>query len=168
MLEKTGVPTPEQVKKAAASSERLKKGPVAVVECFQSIPCDPCQYACNQDAIKEFEDINDVPIIDHDQCNGCGVCISQCPGLAIFVVDATYSDEKGLIKMPYEFTPLPEKDEIVTGLDMEGNEACSATVVKVQNAKSLDRTPVVWLAVPHDCLDKVRSFCRKGGAENGK
>ncbi len=165
MLEKTGVPTPEQVKRAAPTEDRLKKGPVAVVECFQSIPCDPCQYACNQGAIKEFVDINDVPIIDHEECNGCGICISQCPGLAIFVIDATYSEDKGLVKVPHEYTPLPEKGEVVTGLDMAGNEACDAEVVKVQSAKSLDRTPVVWLAVPHDCLMKVRGFRRKGGAE---
>ncbi len=163
MLEKTGVPDPDQINKITPSVERLKKGPVAIVECFQNIPCDPCRYACRQGAIKEFADINDLPVIDHEECNGCGLCISECPGLAIFVIDASYSEEEGLIKMPYEYLPLPEQGEEVIGIDTEGREVCSARVVKVQNTKALDRTPVVTLAVPQEHLMKVRSFVRKGG-----
>jgi len=168
MLDKTGVPSASQIRDGTPSSERLKKGPVAVVECFQSIPCDPCCYACKQDAIGEFEDINDIPIIDHELCNGCGVCISQCPGLAIFVIDATYSKKEGLIKIPYEYSPLPIKGEKVIALDREGNEACQAEVIKVQNAQIQDRTPVVWIAVPHNYLTKVRSLRRKVDIKNGE
>lgn len=163
MLEKTGVPTADQIKKIAPTAERLKQGPVAVVECFQEIPCDPCQYACRHEAIKVFKDINDLPVIDHELCNGCGVCISQCPGLAIFVVDDSYGENEGLVKMPYEYLPLPRAGEIVTGLDTEGREVCSARVVKVQNTRTMDRTPVVTLAVPRDQVMRVRSFLRKGG-----
>ncbi len=164
MLEKTGVPDADQIKKITPSPGRLKKGPVAVVECFQSIPCDPCRYACRQEAIKEFKDINDLPVIDHDLCNGCGSCISKCPGLAIFVIDDTYSEKEGLVKLPYEYLPLPRPEEEENGIDTEGWEVCSARVVKVQNAKVLDRTPVVWLTVPREHLMKVRNFLRKGGA----
>ncbi len=168
MLEKTGVPEPELIKDITPSDERLQKGPVAVVECFQKIPCDPCRYACRQGAIKEFADINDLPVIDLELCNGCGLCISECPGLAIFVIDATYSENEGLVKMPYEYLPLPEKGEEVTGIDKEGRALCSARVVKVQNTKALDRTPVVTLAVPKKYLMEVRSFIRKGGDKNGR
>lgn len=164
MLEKTGVPTDEQVRGVTPGKERLQKGPVAVVECFQSIPCDPCRHACRQEAIEEFKDINDIPLINHEVCNGCGVCISQCPGLAIFVLDATYSDTEGLVKMPYEFLPLPEPGEELTGLDFAGTPVCPARVVRVQNSGAQDRTPVVWLAVPQDCLTRVRSFRKKEGA----
>ncbi len=164
MLEKTGVPGKSQVEIITPSPERLKKGPVAVVECFQNIPCDPCRYACRQGAISEFEDINDLPVIDHELCNGCGLCISECPGLAIFVVDDTFAEEEGLVKMPYEYLPLPDREEEVNGVDTEGRIVCPARVVRVQNTKALDRTPVVWLAVPREYLMQVRSFTRKGGA----
>lgn len=168
MLEKTGVPDSRQIQDGTPTAERFRKGPVAVVECFQSIPCDPCRYACKQGAISEFEDINDTPIIDHELCNGCGACISQCPGLAIFVIDATFSEKEGLVKIPYEYSPLPIKGETVTALDREGNEACQANVIRVQNSKTQDRTPIVWLAVPHHYLTEVRSLRREGGTKNGK
>ena len=29
------------------SKERYEKGPVAVIECVQEIPCNPCEAACS-------------------------------------------------------------------------------------------------------------------------
>lgn len=158
MLEKTGIAAPENLTEAAPSKERMAKGPVAVIECFQRIPCNPCQTACKKGAIKEFEDINDRPSIDHEKCNGCGMCVSNCPGLAIFVVDETYSEKEALVKVPYEFLPLPEEGSYVTGLDREGKAVCRAKVEKVLNTKVQDRTPVVSLIVPKEFSMVVRCF----------
>ncbi len=36
------------------------------------------------------------------------VCVSNCPGLSIVVVDETYSEKEALVKIPYEFLPLAE------------------------------------------------------------
>jgi len=66
MLEKTGLPTPKDLAKVSPSKERLSRGPVAIIECFQRIPCDPCYAACKRGAIKEFKDINDLPEIDFE------------------------------------------------------------------------------------------------------
>ena len=60
------------------------------------------------------------------------------------------------MKMPYEFLPLPEEGTYVTGLDREGKPVCRAKVVKVQNTKAQDRTPVVSLAVPKELSMVVR------------
>jgi len=60
MLEKTGVPTAADIESVFPSEERLANGPVAVIECYQNIPCNPCFTACNRNAILEFEDINDL------------------------------------------------------------------------------------------------------------
>lgn len=156
MLEKTGVATEQDLAKAIPSKERLAKGPVAVIECFQRIPCNPCYTSCNRGAIKEFEDINDTPEINHEKCTGCAVCVSNCPGLSIVVVDETYSETEALVRIPYEFLPLPEEGSYVTGLDREGKPACRAKVVKVLNTKGMDRTPLVSLAVPKDMSMTVR------------
>lgn len=164
LLAKTGVPAASDLAKVIPSEERLKKGAVAIIECFQSIPCNPCQFACPRGAIKEFADINDIPKIDFDLCDGCGTCISKCPGLAIFVVDATYGAEEALVKIPYEFLPLPAKGDRVAGLNREGKEVCEAEVVRVQSAKGLDKTPIIWLSVPKDYMMEVRHIRLKGGA----
>ena len=156
MLKSTGIPTQKDLESVVPSKERLAKGPVAIMECFEKIPCNPCYTSCKRGAIKEFEDINDRPQLNVDICNGCGVCISNCPGLAIFVVDETYSETEALVKIPYEFSPLPEEGTYVTGLDREGKPVCRAKVVKVQNSKAQDRTPVVAIVVPKELSMVVR------------
>lgn len=156
MLEKTGIATEQDLQGVMPSSERLAKGPIAVIECFQKIPCNPCSTACKRGAILPFADINDRPIIDPEKCNGCGMCQYHCPGLAIFIVDETYSDEEALVKIPYEFLPLPEEGSFVTALDRSGTPVCRAKVVKVLNTKAMDRTPVISLAVPKEHSMNVR------------
>ena len=31
--------------------DRIRKGPVAVIECYEEIPCDPCRTSCPKKAI---------------------------------------------------------------------------------------------------------------------
>lgn len=156
MLEKTGIATEQDLAGVTPPKERLAKGPVAVIECFQRIPCNPCYTACKRGAIQEFEDINDRPVIDVDKCNGCGICISNCPGLSIFVIDESFSETEALVKMPYEFLPLPQEGSFVTALDREGKAVCRAEVFKVLNTKAQDKTPVISLVVPKEFSMVVR------------
>ncbi|AEG60526.1 4Fe-4S binding protein [Desulforamulus ruminis] len=158
MLAVNGIPTPENLAEVFPSQERLAKGPVAIAECFQNIPCDPCYHSCKQGAIQEFADINERPRIHFDQCNGCGTCMSRCPGLAIFVVDATFSDNEALVKIPYEFLPLPQVDERVIAVNRAGQEVGEVRVIRVQNSKIQDKTAIVWLAVPKEQMMEVRHF----------
>jgi Fe-S-cluster-containing hydrogenase component 2 len=142
--------------------ERLAKGPVAVIECAQEIPCNPCVEACINDAIIIDGSITNLPRLDTEQCSGCGLCISSCPGQAIFVVDATYSDTEGLVQMPFEFYPLPKVGDRVDGLNRCGETVCQARVLRVLNPKKNDRTPVVTLVVPKELVMEVRSLRIKG------
>ncbi|MEA1963924.1 MAG: 4Fe-4S binding protein [Candidatus Aerophobetes bacterium] len=158
MIEKTGVPTRKDLAGIFPPKERLEKGPVAVIECFQRIPCDPCYTACRRGAIEEFEDINDLPRIDFERCNGCSVCVSKCPGLAIFIVDETYSEKEALIKLPFEFLPLPQKGEEVDALNRQGEVVGEAKVVKVQNGRYEDKTPVISILVPKKLSMEVRNI----------
>ena len=137
---------------------RINEGPIAIIECFQNIPCNPCTTACKRQAIEIMEDINDLPVLDTDRCNGCGICISKCPGLAIMVVDGSYSKEEALFKIPYEFTPLPKEGDIVMGLDRNGDYLTDVKVVKILNPKSFDKTPVVHVSVNKDYLYEFRNI----------
>jgi len=158
LLEKTGIPSEDLIKAVTPSESRRKKGPIAIIECFQSIPCNPCYTSCKRGAIKELKNINDIPEIYEDKCNGCGLCVSKCPGLAIFVIDESYSETEAIVRIPYEFLPLPEEGSYVTGTDRDCHAVCRAKVIKVQVHKSQDRTAIVWLEVPKHLSMRVRGF----------
>jgi len=156
MLERTGISNDDDLEKVIPDKKRLAKGPVVIIECFQKIPCDPCAASCKFGAIKPFKDINDLPQVDFDKCTGCGICISSCPGLAIFVIDMNYSDDKSLIKLPHEMLPLPKKGEDVYALDRAGNVLGKVKVLKVLKIKN--KTNIISVEVPKSMVMKVRSI----------
>jgi ferredoxin len=101
-------------------------------------------------------DINDLPIVDVNLCNGCGICISYCPGLAIFVVDKTYSEELALVKLPFEYVPVPKAGQYVTVLDRAGKELGSFEVIKVTSGGEKNKTYTVSIAVPQELAMEAR------------
>jgi Fe-S-cluster-containing hydrogenase component 2 len=158
MQEKIGVPTAEQIASTIPPQERLATGPVAVVECFQEIPCNPCYTACSTGAIQPFTDINQLPQIDWEQCNGCTRCVGFCPGLAIFIVDDTYSDTESIVKIPWEFSYLPKEGEEVAGMNREGKEVARVIVKKIQQSPKKNRAHILWLIVPKELAFEIRSI----------
>lgn len=134
-----------------------KKGGYAVIECPKRIPCNPCYTSCPTGAVLPFADINDTPEIDYEKCTGCGICVSRCPGLACFVIDLTYSDDKAVIKLPYELIPLPQKGALVKCLDRTGKEAACGEVIAVTEP-SKDRTYVVSVVIPKALADDIRAI----------
>ena len=156
MLETTGIPTSEQIDEIFPSEERLKKGAVAVFECFQSIPCNPCAMSCPQGAVLPFVDINDRPVLDENKCNGCGLCIMKCPGLAVMAVDMTKDDKTAILKLPYEFRPLPEVGQIITALDRAGEPVGVAKVIHV--LQPANKTTVIYVAIDKSLVKIVRNI----------
>lgn len=148
------------------SEKRLDSGPVAVMECIQEIPCNPCESACRFNAIAVGKPITNLPRLVEEKCRGCGECIPACPGLAIFLVDRTYSSDKAAISVPYEYLPLPEVGAIVDALDRRGEKICSGRVIRVANPARNDNTAVVTLAVSKQYSDQVRSFRVKDEKRN--
>ena len=158
MLSKSGVPGKKQITEVLPSKERLAAGPVVVVECFQEIPCDPCYTSCKQGCFQPFEDINDLPRMDFEKCNGCGICIGACPGLAIFIVDESYSEDQALLSIPWEFLPVPGEGETVEGLNREGKMVGPVRVKKVRPSAKKSTTQVLTLEVPKELVHEVRSI----------
>lgn len=142
------------------TQERYESGAVAVIECVQEIPCNPCEAACAFKAIKIGEPITTLPTLQHEKCTGCGICASKCPGLAIFIVDKTYSETTATVGFPYEYHPTPSVGDIVSGLNRKGEIVCEAKVVKVMNPKSFDHTPIVTIEIPKELADDVRNMKR--------
>lgn len=140
------------------SEDRMKQGPVAYIECADIFPCNPCESACPKGAIRIGEDITNLPVLDEEKCDGCGICVAACPGLAIFVVDMTYSETEAVVRIPYELLPVPEKDHQVSCLDREGRVVTQGRVVKTVKPKAYRKTVVVWVAVPKDLAQQVRSI----------
>ncbi len=137
--------------------ERLKKGPVAVVECSQEIPCNPCSEFCPKGAIKVGRNINDCPVIDWNVCNGCGLCLGFCPGLALFLADN--SRELPRITLPFELLP-PDEGKAVGLLDRGGNPIGRGRVIRCRRLKQHDRCILVTLELENaDQLRLVRGFC---------
>jgi Fe-S-cluster-containing hydrogenase component 2 len=155
----------EELKKAPGypSEERFQKGPVPVIECIEEIPCDPCQTACNRNLIIVGKPITNLPrLIDPEgACGGCAKCIVICPGLAVFVVDKTFSANEASIALPYELLPLPEEGEEIQGVDRTGKVVCEGYVQKIISGKKLNHTNVVTIVVPKEFADEVRHFYRR-------
>ena len=163
-LQDDGVLTQEELERlpGVPSRKALAAGPVAVIECAEEIPCNPCERVCPRDAITVGEPITKLPVLDEEECDGCLACIAPCPGLAIFVVDETYSDDEATVSIPYEFVPLPEKGERVDALNRRGEVVAEGTVVGVRNPKAFDRTAVVTVAVPKELSMEVRHIRVRG------
>jgi len=105
------------------------------------------------------DNISARPNFDDSKCNGCAVCVTRCPGLAIFIVDFSYSESEAILKIPYEFRPLPEAGQEVDALDRAGKAAGTARVLRVQQQSN--KTTVLWLAVPKNIALDVRNIRRK-------
>jgi len=142
------------------SKEDLKKGSVVVIECTEEIPCNPCETVCKKGAIVVGEPITNLPRLDPEKCNGCGLCIPICPGLAIFLVDATYSEDEAAISHPHEYLPLPKEGDEVKAVNRKGETICKGKVIEVRNPKRYDHTPVVTIAVAKKYIHEVRGIKR--------
>ena len=158
----TGVPSPGELAACPGvpSEERMRKGRVSVIECFQEIPCNPCESACPYGAITVGLPITSLPVLDGVKCRGCGKCIPCCPGLAIFIVDKSRADGLAVVEFPYEFLPLPRKGDFVTAVNRAGAELCKAKIISVRRDASYDGTAVVGMLLPAEYADDARGMKR--------
>jgi Fe-S-cluster-containing hydrogenase component 2 len=157
---KTGFLTEEELKDSPGvpTAARRRKGPVAVIECLEDIPCNPCESSCNVGAIVVGEDITNLPHLDGEKCVACQTCVYICPGQAIVLVDESLPDGRATVMMPYEYRPLPEKDDVVTALDRAGQVLGDAKVVAVRQTKRMDQTATVTIEVPADWSMRARAI----------
>ena len=158
MLKNDGIVTIEELQACLPPESRYEKGPVAIIECLQDIPCDPCVSACPVKAIEMKEGITNRPRLDFEKCTGCGACVPKCPGLAIFIINKSSKSDKAALTMSYELLPLPEKDQEVMALDRCGKDVCRAKVIRVLNPPAFDKTATVTIEIPKDKVHDIRGL----------
>jgi Fe-S-cluster-containing hydrogenase component 2 len=165
----TGIPSREELASCPGvpGEERLRKGRVAVIECVQRIPCNPCVAACPFGAISINGGITELPVLNGEICTGCGKCVPRCPGLAIFLVDMTYSETEATVDFPYEYLPLPREGDTVAALNRAGERVCSGRVIRVLDSPGCDGTQVIRLALPRKYAGEVRSMGPLEQADSG-
>ncbi|MGE0075673.1 MAG: 4Fe-4S binding protein [Sphaerochaetaceae bacterium] len=132
----------------------------AVIECIEGIPCNPCETACPQHAIIVGDEITNLPIVDLDKCNGCGICVAACPGLAIYLKKHTFKENLAYIAFPYEYVPLPAEGQTIKMVDRLGQVVCDGTVLRVVKIKKNDRTAVVHATYPNGYYEQVVNMQR--------
>lgn len=142
------------------SNARIARGPVAVFECAQEIPCNPCEKACRKGCILIGENIISIPRLK-GECNGCGLCVPSCPGLCIFILNGAFSATEAAITLPYEFTPPPGQDEIVDALDRTGARVCAGRILSVKTMGKNEACRSLTVAVPQRFIHAVRHVRRK-------
>ncbi|MFP4459244.1 MAG: 4Fe-4S ferredoxin [Candidatus Zixiibacteriota bacterium] len=154
-LRKCGIASKDNINSVIPDPNRRQEKGYVIIECYQEIPCDPCVAACPKKAIKPMSNINETPIADLNICDGCGLCIALCPGLAIFAVDETREDY-AILKIPHEFNP-PAKGDIVEALGRDGKIMAKVEVDRVIRTKS--KTSVVWLRIKdRELLQDIRAI----------
>ncbi|MEW9123165.1 MAG: 4Fe-4S binding protein [Thermotaleaceae bacterium] len=162
-LKKIGAPSLEELKNSSAfpQNEDFMNGPIAVIECIEEIPCNPCETSCPKGSITIGKPITNLPRIDFKKCSGCGICVAACPGLAIYIKDYTFSEEKALITFPFEYVPLPEIGDIVTLVDRQGQDVCPGIVTKINKAKAFNQTALITVKYSKEYFENVISMKRK-------
>ena len=133
--------------------ERLLKGPVAVLECPEEIPCNICVPFCPTKAI-QMENITALPRVLWDKCTGCSVCVAICPGLAAFVVDLSKQDAD-YVTIPHELLPTPKVGDRVTLLSRKGEVLGEGVIVRIWER---NKTYVVTVKVPKGLGLEVRAI----------
>ncbi len=157
MLDRSGVPSREQVLSVFPSRDKLISLK-AVIECYEEIPCNPCETYCPFDAITIGERINNRPLLSVDKCVGCGICVSVCPGVAIMlakVVESTAS-----FTIAYEFYPLPKVNETWLALNRSGEVIGEALVTRVTNNPAQDHSALISVECPKELLYEFVSIRR--------
>ncbi|QMS85498.1 4Fe-4S binding protein [Candidatus Xianfuyuplasma coldseepsis] len=145
MLNKNGVPSKDLILSRFPDNDILVK-PKAITECYEEIPCNPCSTSCPFHAITVGDDINTPPQVDFELCTGCGICVYNCPGLAIFTVQI--KGDYAIYKIPYEFVPRPQKGDIMDAVNRNGDVIGQCLIEKVTFGAKQDKTALLQVQVP--------------------
>lgn len=136
--------------------QQALNGPVAVVDCREEIPCNPCEEACRKGAITIGDDICATPLYRPEDCDGCAKCVSLCPGMAVFILDRSAGGDGARLTVPYEMRDELKAGDEAWALDGEGNSLGKVKILNVTGGAKKGQTRLVKMEVPEEWALKVR------------
>ena len=142
-MEERGVFPPEGI---------LKSKRVAVIECIEDIPCNPCVEACRFEGIIK-ESFTKPGNVDWEKCNGCAACLLACPGLSVFLMHI--KDGKGYVTLPYELMPDPKVGDKAELMNRAGETVAHGKIVAPTYRAPGQATPRWVVTVEMDDPDLV-------------
>ena len=106
------------------------------------------------------DNLNAAPIFHEKKCDGCGACISVCPGACIYLVEEAGGGE-ARVTMAYDRLPRPLKGDAVTLTDGAGVSVGQGIVYRVKNTKSDRHLWQVTVTTEPGLAPVVRGFRRE-------
>lgn len=131
-----------------------------IIECYEPIPCNPCEFLCTQKVIQVGSPITNLPVTENENCSGCGVCVAGCPGQAIFLLQDSGVGSTLKVSFPWELFPLPIKGSTVLVVDSEGKQLGEGSVVKINKPRTYNETAVITVEVSRKLAPLVRGIDR--------
>ena len=107
-------------------SEHTDRG-LAVLECCQAIPCNPCTSACKTGAITK-DSLTSLPVFHPEKCIGCRMCVAGPAGFA--------DDESRALRVATKFVHIARDHYERRGRDID--------IIKLNG--SIELAPILGLA----------------------
>ena len=86
------------------------------------------------------------------------MCVANCSGQAIFLINEDFEPGFASVGLPYEFLPRPESGAKGKALDCGGKVVGDAEVVSVRESKATDKTAILTMKVPVEFVHRARFF----------
>ncbi|HNA62912.1 MAG TPA: 4Fe-4S dicluster domain-containing protein, partial [Rhabdochlamydiaceae bacterium] len=132
---------------------------VASLECFDDIPCNLCEQACPDSAIKiqrevSSDQVKTISFLNESKCTACGLCLVACPSRSALMIQET--EDAGTAKLTFPKTSEQEwnKGDPVTLLNRRGESLGMGRVI----GNPVPQLPLVQLEVPSHIAWEARGF----------
>ena len=137
--------------------------PVPIIDCPETIPCNPCVTVCPAGAV-EMDGVCGLPRLDYERCTGCMLCAAACPGQAIFMLAVGAEEGSARITLPWELPAVPRRGAQVSLLGREGRQIGRGHIVSIRQPAVYDKTSLVTIEADEGIVPRVQS-CAPEGAD---